>query len=168
MRPRNKGSEKKAMGMIPATALVLITIIAVVGAVEIGILAVSSSAQASPMALGDPGATGSNGNGVNSSQPSPGAVQVTILVGSSTNIKSPGFSPDVIVVVFGVNNTVTWTNDDSVPHAIASNIAGFDSGNLSTGQSFTYTFSKFGTFNIQCKYYPWIQGMVIVENPFAV
>jgi plastocyanin len=149
------------MGMIPATALVLITLIATVGAVEITISAISPSAQGNPIATGSPASQGT------SSQPSVGAVQVKILAGSSTNMSSSGFSPDVIVVIFGINNTVTWTNGDTVPHSIASVSTGFNSGNLSAGQSFTYTFNQFGKFNYQCTYYPWMHGMVIVENSFA-
>src|SRR5579864_7513442 len=122
MNHRNKDS-KSAMGMIPATALVLITLIVTVGAVEITISVVSPSAQRNPIATGSPA---SQGTGINSSQPSGGGVQAKILAGSSTNMSTPGFSPDVIVVVFGLNNTVTWTNGDTVSHSIVSDSMGFN------------------------------------------
>jgi plastocyanin len=164
MKPQNKDGKRAAMGMIPATALVLITLIATIGAVEITISAVSPSGQSNSLTTSAPGGVGS---GANSIQPSEVVSRITILAGSSLNVSSSGFSPNVIVVIYGQNNTVTWTNADSVPHTITSDSMGFNSGNLSKGQSFTYTFNQFGTFIYQCTYYPWMHGTVMVENPFA-
>jgi hypothetical protein len=79
------------MGMIPATAFVLITLIATAGAVEIGISVITPSSQLAPVMTGAPGNQQGAGNGENSSQPSLVAVQATIPVGSSINTSSPGF-----------------------------------------------------------------------------
>lgn len=58
------------------------------------------------------------------------------------------FSPKEVTIKKGT--TVTWTNQDSVIHTATSDTGVFDSGNLSQGQSFSYTFSTAGTFPYVC------------------
>lgn len=76
------------------------------------------------------------------------------------------FTPQVITVVIGVNNTVVWTNQDVLVHDIltATGLPGFASGDLSTGQTYTYTFTQAGTFPYYCSYHPNHTGVVIVLN----
>ncbi len=110
----------------------------------------SSSTFSSSQAVGSK--TSSSGSGVKAS----------ILNGAGTNQSSPGFSPGRIKLVIGVNNTVTWTNDDSSPHTVTATDKTFDSGNLNAEQSFTYTFNTPGTFNYICLYHSWMKGTVVV------
>jgi plastocyanin len=75
-----------------------------------------------------------------------------------------GFSPDVVIVVIGKNNTVYWTNDDVAEHTATSDTAGiFDSGVMSPGSTFQYTFTTPGTYTYHCSLHPWMQGSVIVK-----
>jgi plastocyanin len=90
-------------------------------------------------------------------------VQASILNGAGSNMSSPGFSPTTITLVIGVNNTITWTNNDSGPHTVTDVNGGFDSGNLNSGQKYTHTFSTAGTFSIKCNYHPWMHGTIIVK-----
>ena len=90
-------------------------------------------------------------------------VQASILKGAGLNTTSPGFSPTTIMVVIGVNNTVTWTNDDTGPHTVTGVNGGFDSGNLEPGQKYTHTFNSVGTFDIKCNYHNWMHGTIIVK-----
>jgi plastocyanin len=79
----------------------------------------------------------------NSSAESPAAgdtLEITIVNFS--------FSPNEVTIKKGT--TVTWTNQDSVIHTATSDTGIFDSGNLSQGQSFSYTFSTAGTFPYVC------------------
>lgn len=92
-------------------------------------------------------------------------VHVAMLAGSALNRSSPGYSPDVIRVVIGVNNTVVWTNNDDAPHTVTSTSGAFDSGLVSPGQSWNYTFTYPGTFDYYCTIHPWMKGEVIVEAP---
>lgn len=93
-------------------------------------------------------------------------VQVSIPQGSGTNTSLPGYSPATITVVIGVNNTVTWTNNDSsAPHTVTISSLGVDSGNMAAapaGAQYTYTFTKPGTYAITCDYHPWMKGTVVV------
>ncbi len=76
------------------------------------------------------------------------------------------FTPMRIQVVLGT--TVTWTNQDAVPHnvtfspVVMSSSNNWESGLLSPGQSFSYTFTSQGTFQYHCQEDPGMIGVVIV------
>ncbi len=91
-------------------------------------------------------------------------VQVSIVPNAGTNESSPGYSPDVIHVVIGVNNTVTWTNNDQVTHTVSAIDGSFDSGLLQPGQIFVETFDTPGTYQYHCQIHPWMNGTVIVTQ----
>ncbi len=92
------------------------------------------------------------------------AVPVSILEGSATNTKSPGYSPSVITVVIGVNNTVTWMNNDTTFHTVTAVDKSFDSGNMNPAQTFSFTFTRTGTYNYVCVYHPWMKSTVVVKG----
>jgi plastocyanin len=89
-------------------------------------------------------------------------VKVSILTGSSKNSTSPGYSPETITVVIGVNNTVTWTNNDNTTHTVTATKGSFNSGNLNPTQSFTFIFTTAGKYTYTDKGYRWMQGTVLV------
>jgi plastocyanin/N-acetylneuraminic acid mutarotase len=91
-------------------------------------------------------------------------VQVTIPSGSGTNTNAAGFAPSSITVVIGVNNTVTWTNRDSVAHTVTDVGGAFDSGNMNAGAVFSYTFTQPGTYSIKCSYHSWMHMTIIVKS----
>ena len=68
-----------------------------------------------------------------------------------------------------IGATVTWVNEDSVPHTIQSQdeygkvIALFNSAPLNTGDRFEFTFEESGTYNYFCSFHPWRVGVVIVK-----
>jgi plastocyanin len=95
----------------------------------------------------------------------PDAVQVYIPYGGGENDDgATEFLPQVITVVLGVNNTVTWINQDLIAHNVISNTGVFASGDLSPGQTYTFTFTHAGTYPYYCSYHP-MNGIVIVEDP---
>jgi len=82
--------------------------------------------------------------------------------------QSLNFQPANIKVVIGLNNTVSWINDDTAPHTVTSKTvpsgaASFDSGNMNAGAVYTHTFTQTGTYTYYCQYHSWMQGTVIVE-----
>ena len=93
------------------------------------------------------------------------AAHVSIPVGAGMDTSSPGYSPDIITVVIGVNNTVVWVNNDNMPHTVTATNKLFDSGNLNAGDTFSYTFTSPGTYTYGCSYHSWMKGTVIVEGP---
>ena len=62
----------------------------------------------------------------------------------SVSIGESGLNPDRITIEEG--DTVTWTNDDSQPHNVTANDGTFDSGEISPGGTFTFTFSTQGSW----------------------
>jgi plastocyanin len=74
------------------------------------------------------------------------------------------FQPSQLTVQKGT--TVTFTNKDNANHS-ATNINGlFDSGKISSGDSWSYTFDKTGSIGFYCKYHSSNtseQGYIIVE-----
>jgi plastocyanin len=93
------------------------------------------------------------------------AVQVYIPYGGGENDDgATNFLPQVITVVIGVNNTVTWINQDLIAHNIISNTGAFASGDLSPGQTYTFAFIQAGTYPYYCSYHP-MNGVVIVKSP---
>ena len=106
-----------------------------------------------PVVAGQPGASSSK------------TAVVSMLAGAGTNTSIPhSYSPDPMTVVIGVNNTVSWVNNDSSPHTITANDGSFGSGNIAPGSAFTFTFTKPGTYQYHCLYHPWMVGTVIVKS----
>ena len=67
------------------------------------------------------------------------------------------------------NTSVTWVNNDSVPHNIQSQdefgkvIDMFNSPPLNTGDRFGFTFEEAGAYNYYCSFHPWRVGVVTVK-----
>ncbi|HEV7991056.1 MAG TPA: plastocyanin/azurin family copper-binding protein [Gemmatimonadaceae bacterium] len=71
------------------------------------------------------------------------------------------FTPAVLTVAAGTK--VEWINDDDVPHLIVSTKGDFtQSPLLDTGQKFSATLSKPGTYGYFCSLHPMMQGKIVV------
>ncbi len=94
---------------------------------------------------------------------------ISILSGSQNPGTLITFSPQNVTVIIGVNNTVQWTNNDAADHTVTSvtipsGAASFNSGIMSPGQKFTYTFAVPGTYYYVCTIHNWMHGWVKVET----
>jgi len=89
-----------------------------------------------------------------------GTASVTIVAGPG--LFQQHFVPATITVVIGVNNTVIWTNNDSIYHTVTSYTSVFNSGLLNSGNSWNYTFTTPGTYNYHCTLHLFMTGSVIV------
>ena len=72
------------------------------------------------------------------------------------------FSPQRITVKPGT--TVTWTNEDDTPHAVASSTKMFKSKALDTNDSFAFTFTTPGVYEYFCSLHPYMTGAIVVEG----
>jgi plastocyanin len=96
---------------------------------------------------------------------SSGATKVSIVQGAAT--KTTGaFDPSPVKVKAG--GTVTWANDDSMPHTATSGKDGkpdgtFDSSTLAQGKSFSFMFEKAGEYPYYCMIHPTMVGTVSVS-----
>ncbi len=80
-------------------------------------------------------------------------------------IQNFAFMPTPLTIPVGT--TVTWTNRDSAPHTATSDSGVWDSGTLSTGKSFTFTFNQAGTFAYHCNIHPNMHGSIVVTAATA-
>lgn len=76
-------------------------------------------------------------------------------------IQNMDFNPAVITVAAGT--TVTWTNKDDAAHTVTSDTDLFDSGNMSKGGTFSFTFATPGTYPYFCTYHPAMTAEVVVN-----
>ena len=72
------------------------------------------------------------------------------------------YSPQSIVVIIGVNNTVVWVSHSLTEDTVTSDSGYFHSSVLDPGQSWSYTFSKPGAYTYFCEFHPWMRGSVTV------
>lgn len=83
--------------------------------------------------------------------------------GWEVKIDNFSFGPEALTVPVGT--TVTWTNRDDIPHTVVStdDARTFKSKALDTDETFSYTFSKAGTYPYFCSVHPKMTGKVIVQ-----
>lgn len=74
-------------------------------------------------------------------------------------IQNFSFNPAELSIKKG--STVTWTNQDTMPHKISG--SSFQSDALNKGQSFSFTFDTAGTFDYVCSIHPYMKGKIIVQ-----
>lgn len=78
------------------------------------------------------------------------------------NIANFSFAPGTVMVKPGT--TVTWTQQDKDQHTVTADDNSFGSSPLSTGQTFTHTFTTPGTYHYHCAIHPFMHGTVVVGN----
>jgi amicyanin len=82
------------------------------------------------------------------------AEEIAVKIGNFT------FGPQELKVKAGT--TVTWTNEDDIPHTVVSP-NNFRSKVLDTDGKYSFTFSTPGTYSYFCSLHPHMTGRVIVE-----
>ena len=82
---------------------------------------------------------------------------------ANTEVKIDNFSfgPQTLTVPVGA--TVTWTNRDDIPHTVVSTDGVFKSKVRDTDETFSYTFTKPGTYPYYCSVHPKMTGKVVVQ-----
>jgi amicyanin len=83
------------------------------------------------------------------------AEEVAVKIGNFT------FGPQELKVKAGT--TVTWTNEDDIPHTVVSANT-FRSKVMDTDGKFSFTFTTPGTYKYFCSLHPHMTGTVIVET----
>ena len=80
---------------------------------------------------------------------------------AEVKIDNFSFGPQTLTVPVGT--TVTWTNRDDIPHTIVSTDGVFKSKVRDTDESFSYTFTKAGTYTYFCSVHPKMTGKIVVQ-----
>lgn len=82
----------------------------------------------------------------------------------SIEIKIDNFSFGPMTMTVATGTTVTWTNNDDVPHTVVSDDkTTFRSRALDTGEHFSYTFSKPGKYSYFCSVHPKMVAEIVVQ-----
>lgn len=60
--------------------------------------------------------------------------------------------------------TVTWVNQDDIPHSIVCPPLQVHSHPMDTDETFSYTFAKAGVYDYICGLHPFMHGQVVVSG----
>src|SRR5258708_32039372 len=80
---------------------------------------------------------------------------------AEVKIDNFSFGPQTVAVPVGA--TVTWINHDDIPHTVVSTDGVFKSKVRDTDETFSYTFTKAGTYPYFCSVHPKMTGKVVVQ-----
>jgi amicyanin len=80
---------------------------------------------------------------------------------SAVAIDNFTFNPQQLTIKAGT--TVTWTNKDDIPHAIAAVNRQFKSKAWDTDDAYSFTFATPGTYEYFCSLHPHMTGTIVVE-----
>jgi len=82
--------------------------------------------------------------------------EVTVKIANFT------FSPADLTITPGT--TVTWVNNDDIPHAVVETEKTFRSKALDTDNKFSFTFTNPGEFSYFCSLHPHMTGKITVKQ----
>ncbi|MFG1300876.1 cupredoxin family copper-binding protein [Xanthobacter sp. V3C-3] len=83
------------------------------------------------------------------------AAEVTVTIDNFV------FSPAEVTVAPG--DTVTWINNDDIPHTVVDKKQAFRSKALDTEGKYSFTFTNAGDYNYFCSLHPHMVGKIIVK-----
>lgn len=87
----------------------------------------------------------------------------TAATGTSVEVAIAEFVFDPPMLEIATGDTVTWTNQDAIPHTVSfDGMEIADSPPLDQGESFSVTFDTPGTYAYQCNPHPDMRGTVVV------
>ncbi len=85
----------------------------------------------------------------------------------ATSVTIQNYAFDAPVIKVKVGTAVTWTNKDGVKHNVNpdSPSADFPVGKLiGNGETYSFTFTKAGTYSYHCMPHPYMKGTVVVTQ----
>ncbi|MET8765073.1 cupredoxin family copper-binding protein [Lentzea sp. NPDC004782] len=84
----------------------------------------------------------------------------------TTNVEMMGYAFQPATLTISAGDTVTWTNHDTAPHnvVVTNGPEKFTSPTLQQGQTFSYTFTKPGTYSYYCSIHPDMKASVTVNG----
>lgn len=85
-------------------------------------------------------------------QPRPARHHVVVVVALR-------FEPETLLVAPG--DTITWRNEDLVPHTVSAEEHGWDSGLLAGGREFTLMVDANTPDRYRCRYHPEMQAVLV-------
>jgi plastocyanin len=80
---------------------------------------------------------------------------------AEVKIDNFSFEPQTLIVTVGTR--VTWTNRDDIPHTSVSTEGVWKSKVMDTDETFSYPFTKAGTYPCYCTIHTKMTGKVVVQ-----
>jgi plastocyanin len=80
----------------------------------------------------------------------------------TVSIKRAGFTPKTVNI--NQDDSVTWTNNDTINHQVVANNGNYASPILGPGKSWTHAFHSGGTFRYHDSLHPGLTGSVVVKG----
>jgi plastocyanin len=90
------------------------------------------------------------------------AATSAIAAEAEVRIANFTFAPATLKVPVGT--TITWTNDDDIPHLVVEKEGAFSSEALDTGDSYSWQATAVGTVEYYCALHPHMTGKIIVTQ----
>lgn len=81
--------------------------------------------------------------------------------GPTVHIKDFAYHAATLTVTPGT--TVRFVNDDGEAHTVTAVDKSFDSSGMDTGDAWTHSFSKPGTYAYFCALHPYMKGVIVVR-----
>ena len=97
--------------------------------------------------------------------PSPAGTGVPAQSGEA-KVSIANFAFDPIAVTITTGTTVTWTNIDTVAHNILADDGSWGSKSLATGDKYSFTFTKAGTYSYHCGVHPTMKATITVVSAY--
>ncbi|MFI9503469.1 cupredoxin family copper-binding protein [Nocardia sp. NPDC052566] len=147
-----------------ATAAAALTAVSLTGCGGSSPTTTDTAAPAPTFASGAPGMTPGAMSPMPGMPPMPGmsssAGQPAPAGPNAVSIDNFAFAPPALTVRAGA--TVTWTNRDEEPHNVVAKDGGFRSPTMGSGATFTFTFTKAGSYEYICAIHPFMHATVVV------
>lgn len=83
-------------------------------------------------------------------------------VRKTVNMKGMTFAPASVTIKVG--DTIVWNNDDDRDHTVVDGGGAFKSDNIRAGGSYSFRFTKAGTYTYTCSYHPRMKATIVVTD----
>ena len=90
-----------------------------------------------------------------------GATSAVTIQAVAEALGNDAYAPAELNVAVGTS--VTWTNNDDIPHTVVASAKLFKSSALDTRDKFSFTFATPGTYQYFCSLHPHMKGTIVVE-----
>ena len=80
---------------------------------------------------------------------------------AKVSIDNFSFSPKPLAIPVGT--TVTWINQDDIPHSVVVMALKIKSEPLDSSETFAHKFDQAGTYDYICGLHPFMHGQVVVK-----
>jgi plastocyanin len=86
-----------------------------------------------------------------------------VVAAGDTTVKIDNYTFGSGQLTVKAGTTVTWVNDDDIPHTVVASDKTFRSKALDTNDKFSFTFTTPGSYEYFCSLHPYMKATVVVQ-----